>query len=344
MRAVLAGLVAALAVSGPAAAHGADAPDATDYRVTVTGQPAVPGVTVRTVEAGARLELRNHGDQPVEVLGYAGEPYLEIRPDGVWQNVRSPATYRNETLAGDGPVPADADPAAPPQWGRIATEPVARWHDVRTHWLSAGLPAAARADPTRTHRIRDWTVPLRQGTTPFAVTGTLDWVPAPTPGGWWAATLLLAAAVTALTRLRGRVAGVAVAAVAVSGGLTALGYATGRQLDAGTGIGRLLIDQPWTTLAGLGAVVAGLWAVRRRSDFGLGLAGAGLAVFAGLADLGVFSRAVVPVPGPGWWARLALVVVIGTGAGLAAGTVLRLRAALPGRSRGSTPLRLPPAS
>jgi len=58
----------------------------------------------------------------VEVLGYAGEPYLDIRPDGTWQNVNSPAAYINETLAGDTAVPASADPTA----ARVLP---ALWHD-----------------------------------------------------------------------------------------------------------------------------------------------------------------------------------------------------------------------
>ena len=62
-----------LALAAPAAAHGADAPDATDYRTEVTGlSPCDTGVTVRAVEAGARLELSNDTGATVTVLGYSG--------------------------------------------------------------------------------------------------------------------------------------------------------------------------------------------------------------------------------------------------------------------------------
>src|SRR5215475_15374745 len=88
-----AALTLLLATATPAFAHGADAPDATNYRVTITALPALAGVEVRTIEAGARLQLTNHSGRNVEVLGYANEPYLEIRPDGVYQNYHSPATY-----------------------------------------------------------------------------------------------------------------------------------------------------------------------------------------------------------------------------------------------------------
>ena len=322
--AAVAGIVAVLAVSGPASAHGSDAPDATDYRTTVTAQAGLPGVSVRTVEAGARLELVNTSGSPVEVLGYAGEPYLEIRPDGVYRNVHSPATYVNETLTGDSPVPPTADPTAAPQWDRIATTPAVRWHDQRTHWLGAALPAQATADPTREHRVRDWTVPLRRGAAIHPVRGTLDWVPAPAPGSWWATILLAAVAVTAVTRRRGRAA---VAALSVVGGLTALGYALARQLDSGTPA-RLPLDQPWIALCGVAAVLVGAWTFRRRTDFPVGLAGVGLAVFAGLTNVAVFARAVLPAPGPAWASRTAVAVTTAIGLGLVAGTVLRLRDAL----------------
>ena len=102
-------LAAALVIwpAAPAFAHGGDAPDATAYRTSITGiSSPQEGLTARTVEAGARLELTNETGLPVEVLGYSGEPYLEVRPDGTYENVNSPATYVNETLDGGTALPA----------------------------------------------------------------------------------------------------------------------------------------------------------------------------------------------------------------------------------------------
>ncbi|MFC7548020.1 hypothetical protein [Plantactinospora sp. GCM10030261] len=177
--------------AAPALAHGADAPAGTDFRSSVVGfRPAVPGLRARAIEAGARLELTNHTGRTIEVLGYAGEPYLEIRPDGVYENAGSPAAYTNRTLAGDTPVPAEADPASPPRWRKVAEEPVARWHDQRARWVGAGLPDPVRADPGRPHRVADWVVPLRDGTRNVDLRGTLDWLPPPSPGRWWLAGLI----------------------------------------------------------------------------------------------------------------------------------------------------------
>ncbi len=306
--AVVAG--ALVAPAAPASAHGGDAPESTAYRTTVTGiTPAMAGLRVRTVEAGARLELTNDTGRTVEVLGYAGEPYLEVRPDGTYENVNSPATYVNRTLAGDTPVPATADPAAPPQWRRVSSATTVKWHDRRTHWTGDRLPPAAAAEPSRTHRLRDWAVPLREQTRTFEIRGTLDYLPPPATWLWWAGALLLAVAVTAAAR-RSPTAG---GAFALGGGTILIAYGVARALDAG-------VSLPLFVTALL-ACAAAVW----RAPFFTLLAGAVLAVFGGLGDLGVFRAAVVPAAGPAWFARVAVAVAIGVGAGLAAAGVLRLR-------------------
>ncbi len=67
----------------PASAHTVSGAGGQDYE-TLLGPlaPAVPGVTVRVVENGSRLALRNTTGQQVVVLGYDAEPYLRVGPDG----------------------------------------------------------------------------------------------------------------------------------------------------------------------------------------------------------------------------------------------------------------------
>jgi len=329
----VAGLAAALVPASGASAHGADAPDGTNYRTTVTTvTPAVAGLTVRAVEAGGRLELTNHSGRTIEVLGYQGEPYLEVRPDGVYENVYSPATYLNATLTGNSAVPPFADPAQPPSWRKASGTAVARWHDHRTHWMDAVAPPQVSSDPGRTHRIRDWVVPLRDETSTVEVRGTLDWIPPPVSWVWWGLTLLVAAALALLGLVWDR-ALPAIAGLAIAAGGTALVYAVARELDAGShGTGAILLgllrSQIWPVLTALATVVAGVYALLRRpaSDLAVGLAGACLALIAGLANVAVFSRSVVPVPWPPLWARLATVLVLAGGAGLAVAAGLYLRA------------------
>ncbi|GAB2937337.1 hypothetical protein GCM10027280_26900 [Micromonospora polyrhachis] len=375
--AFLVGLVGAVTLATPAWAHGADAPDGTDYRSEVTEvTPAPPGLTVRTIEAGARLELINRTGRTIEVLGYSGEPYLEVRPEGVFENVNSPATYLNRTLAGDTVPPTNADPAVAPSWRLIADEPVARWHDQRTQWLGSGLPRQAQADPSREHRIREWAVPLRDGSGTVQVRGTLDWVPPPSPLMWWAVSLLTAAMVAFLglafrpaaaaavaqptaaagdtdpgTHPVGRVGTVVLAVVAALGGVGAVVFAVAREIDAGsTSLGAmlqgLLTAQTWAVLAGLGALAAAGYALARRpaADFALALAGSCLALFAGVANAAVFHRAIAPVPWPATWARLLIALMIVTGAGVGLAGVLRLRATGRGEAGAATEEAATPVS
>ncbi|HEX7743648.1 MAG TPA: hypothetical protein VF462_00065 [Micromonosporaceae bacterium] len=346
------GLAGALATAAPAQAHGADAPDGTNYRTAVTAlTPAVDGLSVRTIEAGARLELTNDTGRTIEVLGYAGEPYLEVRTDGVYENVHSPATYRNRTLDGDTQPPPTADPALPPKWRKVGSEPVARWHDRRTHWLEGEPPAEVRADPGRPHRVRDWIVPLRDGPATVQVRGSLEWLPPPDPYAWWAGIALGVLAVGALGLIPARrVAGgralaggqalaggralAGLGTVTAGGGLAAIAFAVARQLDAGAdgpaalGLG-LLTDGVWPVLIGIGALAAAGYALTRRPavDFAVTLAGTCLALFAGVPNAAVLARAVAPVPGPAVVARLLVAAVIATGLGAAAAGALRMRAA-----------------
>jgi hypothetical protein len=313
LMAIVAGAV--LGPATPAFAHGGDTPDATAYRIRITGvsTPEI-GLTIRTVEAGARLELDNETGHSVEVLGYSGEPYLDIRPDGTWQNVNSPAAYVNETSSGDHPVSASADPTAPPSWRKLSAATTVRWHDQRTHWLSSSLPPQAAADPTRAHRLRDWSVPLREQTRVFAVNGTLDWQPPPRAGLWWGLAALLASASFALLRRGPR----GLRPVALIGGLSPLGYAVSSTLDG--------------VAPSLALVLAGLFplaAAVRHPPFYLALSGACLALFGGINQTAAFRAAVLPTAGPPWLSRAYVAVALGVGVAMAVTGVMRLRAALP---------------
>ncbi|WP_229399499.1 hypothetical protein [Micromonospora okii] len=335
-----AALITVLATAAPAAAHGGEAPDGTDYRAEVTGlAPTRAGLTARVIEAGARLELVNRTGRPVEVIGYHGEPYLRIGPDGVYENSRSPATYLNRTVAGDTALPDRANPAAAPDWRRVDDGSTARWHDRRTLWQEPDPPARVRADPDTEQRVRDWAVPLRDGAEPVEVRGSLDWVPPPDPYPWWVAITLGFLAVGAAGLLAGGTAAGAralagVGAVLLAGGVAALAFTVGRELDAGsTGLGEvlagLLTGQVWALLTGLGAVAAGGYALARRpgADFAVALAGACLVLLVGVGNLGVLSRSVPPLPWPGGVARALLTLILAAGAGATAAGILRLRAA-----------------
>ncbi|GAA1402647.1 hypothetical protein [Catellatospora coxensis] len=320
-------------LASPAAAHGADAPDATNYRTAITGTPDLPGLEVITIEAGARLQLSNHSGKPVEVLGYSNEPYLEVRPDGVYENIHSPATYLNITIAHVDP-PAHADPTVPPEWRKVSDEPVYRWHDQRAIWTEPAEPPAVAAAPGQPHRIREWTVPMRTEVTPLQVTGTLDWVPPPNPVTWWIAAVAgaLAVALLGLVRGRSRAITVVLSVAAIAAGVLALAYAVGREIDAGNhALGPILLElltvQLWAVVSALAAIAAGAYSLSRRAagDFALALGAAAVGLFAGMVNAAVFHRSIAPIPWGDTTARVIVATVIALGVGVAAAGMLRLR-------------------
>jgi hypothetical protein len=324
---LLVGIAVALAVGQPASAHSADVPVASDYHTVVTGvSPPLPGLTVRTIEAGARLELVNNTGHTIEVLGYAGEPYLEVTQDGVYQNAASPSTYLNETLIGGVAPPTSAGAAMVPDW--------------RLHWVQPRPPSDVASDPTAPHRIREWSVPLRDGVRVFAITGTLDYVPPPSPAVWWAGCLLGAAAAAGIGLLAWRRALSVLAVVALAGGLAGLGYAVSTAMDTGalSGVGvlrALLVQQLWPVVCALAALAAGGYALLARpaADLAMGLSGACLALFAGVPNAAVFAHAVVPLLLPGTLARLLVLLMVAGGVGLAGAAGLRMRRSVPASAR-----------
>jgi hypothetical protein len=181
---VLLGLLATLAVAEPAGAHvGGEVAGSNFDGALRSVTPPMPGVTVRVLDFGDRLEVVNRTAIEVAVPGYSGEHYLRIGPDGVWRNALSPATWLNLDRFGRTRVPSDVDIAAAPRWERISTQPRYVWHDHRTHWMSQGqLPPIVAADPHSPHTVSEWTVPMTYGGTDVAVAGELSW--SPPPPGW----------------------------------------------------------------------------------------------------------------------------------------------------------------
>ena len=336
--AVLAGVLLALLLPGTAAAHGEEGLADTDYRVTITKQPALSGVQLRVVEAGARIELRYTGDRSVEILGYSQEPYAELRPDGAFVNDNSPATYRNESTDTRTEVPDGASPALAPQWRKVSDEPAIRWHDHRAGWMNERPPPAVLADPGTDREVLQWTVPLRSGTEVYPVSGTVEWVAPPSTSAWWAAALLLSAGALALLLkvddLRPAAAGVGLL------GAAALVDALGRSVtsaDLETGwFGVLVADQSWQALAGAAGLAAAGYALRRgaAADLAAGIAAAALALLSGVSHVSCLGSAITPTPWPGDVSRVFTVAALGIGSGVALGILVRMRRPAPAAQPG----------
>ena len=146
---LLSGIVLAVCSAPEAGAHQTD-PTLKAVLDDVT--LAVDGVDVRMEHALAiQLVVDNRTAVPVEVLDDAGEPFLQIGPDGVLANV-SGASWYLSTYPDGGPLPLSFVPNAPPRWVKVAAGTSWAWFDHRMH------PGDTTAIQPTT-----WAVPLRHG-------------------------------------------------------------------------------------------------------------------------------------------------------------------------------------
>ncbi len=334
---VLLGVLATLAVAGPASAHvgGGQAGSDFDGRVrSVT--PALPGITARVLQFGDELEVVNDTATDLEVPGYSGEPYLRIGPDGVWRNARSPATYLNLDRYAAAGLPPTVDVAAEPDWQQVSTEPQYLWHDHRTHWMSQGvLPPVVAADPTTPHTVIEWSVPMVHGGEPVVVAGELTWRPPPPAWAIWPVYVLLLAATAAAGWLArtARPLAVALGVAAVASLWHALATpepAVTVSSHAGAVLGALLPALLLLLVAGVGVRSA------RRGRGALtglmALIAGWLVLVQGLPDVDVLWSANVLATGPALLARAAVAVLVAGGLGLVvggAGALRRFRDARP---------------
>jgi hypothetical protein len=327
---VLLGVLATLSVAAPASAHVGGGAAGSDFDGRVTAiRPQLPGVTVRVLQFGDDLELVNRSGTEVVVPGYQDEPYLRIGPDGVWRNQRSPATYINLDRYARVTLPGNVDPRAEPEWVQLSTAPHFVWHDHRTHWMTQGqLPPAVAADPSRSHTVFQWRVPLRYGDTAGEVDGVLTWTPPPPPLLVWplyAATALLAAAAGLLARTArplGTLLLVGAAAALWHAGATPV-PAVSVSSHTGAILAALLPALTAALVAGIGfrasrrgrAVMTGLFAVV------LGW----LLLVQGLPDVDVLWSANVLTNGPQSVGRVAVALLLALGAGFVAGGIAAVR-------------------
>lgn len=349
-------LMAALAGLGvaasPASAHSVSGVSATNFRTNLTSvEPERPGLSVKIVEAGSRIEVENRTGTELIVFGYKDppDPYLRIGPDGVFQNRLSPATYINASREGEDPpdVAKNAD-SGDTDWEKISSEPLARWHDHRIHWMAPGDPPQVRSDPGARHVVfPEWIVPMRLGADPVAVKGELVWEPGPSPLPWYVLIVALIAAVVLVGRRPDWARGLAaVTAVLVAVDVFhAFGLGLANAGDLGDRIVKSVTQAPLALLDWAAGALAIVWLRRRRSD-GLPvavLAGLLVALLGGVSDVDALSRSQVPFGFGAGLARLTVALSIGLGFGLAISAGLRL-AGVWGPPRGPAPADEPTAA
>lgn len=319
----------------PAGAHSAKGADASNFRTRLLSvTPQLPGIDVAIIENGNRMQVTNTTDEDLIVLGYQGEPYLRVGPDGVAENLRSPATYLNRDRKGETAVPGSADPDAEPDWSQVGDGHTARWHDHRVHWMGAEDPRAVQQDPGRRHTvIPEWVVEMRVGDTAVEASGDLVWVPGPSVVPWWALTVaafVVAAAATWSQAWRPAVAALVVALVALD-----VAHVLGVALAQVGGLGSQLVQVASGSVGSLAGWVAGVVAVillvgrgeAHRHEAGAlaaALAGLLIGVNGGLVDVGELGRSQIQFAWPDAVFRATTALSLGLGFGIAAGVAVRI--------------------
>ena len=256
LRAAIAAAVVVAVSVGHAAQAAADPPVPTDFRSTVDAiDPAADGVRAEIVGGDAFLELSVGEGHEVVVEGYQGEPYVRFRPDGtVERNLRSPATYVNESRDGavDLPDGVDAETAetAEPDWQTVADGGTYAWHDHRVHWMGGERPEGAEPGDW----TRPWAVDVVVDGTETRINGTLALAEGVSPLPW-AALALAAGAAAALVGRRRPVVTAASAALVAGALALPVGWAEYDATPAGAGANRLLVVVP---VVGLVAAALGL--------------------------------------------------------------------------------------
>jgi len=317
--------------AAPASAHSVSGVGATNFHTNLLGiDPPMPGLKVKVVEAGSRLELENRTGKEITVLGYKDEPYLRIGPDGVFQNKLSPATYINKSRKGSEPPEAARNAkVGETDWEKVSSEPLARWHDHRIHWMLPTNPPEVRASPGKRHVVdEEWVVPIKSGADSLAVKGNLVWEPGPSALPWYVVALALLALVVVVGRRANWATGLAAvtALLVVVDIFHALGLGLANAGGLGYRLGKTITQSPIGVVVWVVGALAVVWLLRRGRD-GLplaALAGLEVALVGGIADANAFSRSEVPFGFGAALARLSVAASIGLGIGLAIAAALRL--------------------
>lgn len=302
------------------------------YVVSVT--PAVPAVSVRTLDHGNWVVASNPTSTVLTVYGYSHlEPgpkdqYLRISRDGVWVNVKSPAYYLDRTLYGTSVPPEGAtDVDATPVWKKISDASTYRWHDHRAHWASPEPPPQVQAAPGEHHGIFPGNdIYFKYGDTNFIVVVAMDWVPE-NPAYWWIVVVVGFVAVVALVGFlrswRRASLGVLGALAVVSIGQVAVSAYSPASSRGGLVLSLASAIVPAIAIVGL-CVLAMRSVVRRRGSayWLMGAAGV-LAAIQGSSDVSVIWSSQLPQSGPGWLVRVVIGLAVGLGAGLLVAALLR---------------------
>jgi hypothetical protein len=317
-----------LAFAPTASAHDADAHTPADrvgnLSSSLTSASLPPGVEVRVLENGQALWLRNTTRIDVVVVTDDGAQQYQVGPDGAAINSALPPQEAPRGDISEVPPQPTTDPSdKAPQWQRISTDPIVRWHDHLVHWGDPTLPKVAVTDPSHDHLIRAWQVGLEYDGKHYEVHGELRWIPGPSALAWVLMTISLAigASLTAFVRSE-RWLAVPTAVMVAASAAHGVALITGRDAEDWRTV--LMHEYlPLVTAWLVGAAAVALLATGRRNGrWFAALAAVGIGAVALLQDL------------PVWWSSTSVVALpidmdralVTAAAGIAPGLLIALLA------------------
>ena len=331
-----AALAFVLVSAAPASAHTITGVNPTDYRSEIIGvTPALPGVHVRLLDLGNRVEVVNTGPVDVIVLGYQGEPYLRVGPSGVFENRRSPSVALNSVTATttSGTTTTTALPTAAvfptPSWHRTGGGRSVRWRDRRTRW-EGPAPATVSAAPGTVQVVTPiWNIGLRQGDVGATVSGRITYVPGPSPWPWLAVAVVLLGITTAGALLHrwGPALSAGVALLVAIDVVHSFGISAASHDPVLTQISRVVLGGIVGTLGWIigAAAIGPLQDEREGGIVAAAVAGFLLAAFSGVGDFATLTKSQVPFYFSPSTARAAVAVTMGLGFGLALAALIIIR-------------------
>lgn len=326
--AVVAGVLVWLALTpGPAVAHETRG-STTNYltRFLAVVPPAPDGVTVRVLETGNRLEIRNGSRKEVIVLGYQGEPFLRLTQSGAYQNAFSPSVVRSSTRRGSAPPTERTDIDAEPVWDRISNRSSARWFDHRIHKTSGLSSRGVREDPGRRQVVSRWAVPLLVEGKRLEARGELLWVPGPNPLPWLAIALGAGVVAVTLSHRRGWSRGLSLVltVLLVVDALDATAFFVASISAGGSFVSAPLIVPAYAVTG------YALSRLRKGDEEGLGwavAAGVAIAYLGGFRSIGSIRDSQLAMQFPGTVARVTAMISLGLGLGVAVAAMRARRTA-----------------
>jgi hypothetical protein len=315
-----------LLTAPPAFAHALNGASPSNYRTRILSvDPETPGIDIKVVEAGNRLLLTNQTTNEVLVLGYAQEPYLRVGPQGVFENLRSPATYTNRSRLPTAELPAKAskDPNTPPEWKKASAANNFRWHDHRVHYMGLQPPGPVKADSGSEHVIIPaWEVPLVLGQEKILVKGDLRWIPGPSSLPWLAIALVSGLALAGLVLGAGARRPSLARAVLLTTLVLLIALDVFRLAGLASNVASSLVKAAGNNLPAVAAwvlaVVAGVFILRNDARLGPALSAGTGALFAlsAFGDIKVLSSSQLATDAPLWLTRLSVAAGLGLGVGL----------------------------